>query len=618
MERYSEALYRSVMTASNTPFAPRLEALPVSPTELSERVAHMKKAWSEGLGTRVPLNVARAELAALRQCYRSAPQAFTSTLITELKSLAQAVEAAANSARPDSRLVLRRDFGYSTFRPGQREVIDAVIAGRDCLAVLPTGAGKSLCYQLPARILGGLTLVISPLIALMKDQVDSLTETGISAAFLNSSLSSETRQTRITELLAGKYELLYAAPEGLEASVGALLGRLPITLVAVDEAHCISHWGHDFRPSYRQLKDLKRRFPKAPILALTATATPQVAEDIVTELSMHAPLVHRGSFFRKNLRIVARQKGPTLGMSTKEAVGKLVRARHGQSGIVYCLSRKNTETTAEHLRKLGISAAAYHAGLPPEERERVQNAYRDDSLDVVVATIAFGMGIDKSNVRYVIHQDMPRSIEGYMQEIGRAGRDGLDSDCMLFYSWSDVLAYERIAEGSEDEYAKERLINQSREMYRLASASGCRHQRLVAHFDESIEECRAACDECAPVDLLTEASRKAPLRRSPSEGATRIRETVAPSKDPRTTATTTPATDEGTTYRFEQLKALRLALAKQKQVPAYVIFNDSTLLIMAERNPQDLEALGDVPGVGSKKLESYGAQFVALLRALTD
>ena len=589
--------------------------LPQDSAELSELVLGLQRRLDNPPDRTACCQRVRGSLTALREHYRAVPQAFSPALIVELRELAKRLELVEQAERPSPKEILRRDFGYDQFRPGQGPVIEAVLSGRDCLAVLPTGAGKSLCYQLPARILGGITLVISPLIALMKDQVDSLNETGINATFLNSSLSAEERQNRIVGLLAGKFQLLYAAPEGLEASVGALLGRLPIRLVAVDEAHCISHWGHDFRPSYRQLSGLKRRFPKAPILALTATATPQVASDIVTELSMASPLVHRGSFFRANLRLCAKQKGPTLGMSTKEAVGKLVVARPGQSGIVYCLSRKNTETTAQYLMKFGVRAGAYHAGLAPAERERVQNGYRDDDLDVVVATIAFGMGIDKSNVRYVIHQDMPRSIEGYMQEVGRAGRDGLDSDCVLFYSWSDVLAYERLSEDMEDNFAKERLRNQSREMYQFASDSGCRHQRLVAHFDENIDMCGTACDECDPIDLIADAIRR-PRARVPS-GPTQ-RRFEPPVRAGAASTERDAVADDAAAYRFEQLKALRLTLAKQRHVPAYVIFNDSTLLAMAESHPASLEDLATLPGVGSKKLESYGGQFLALLRAMAD
>lgn len=598
--------------------------LPDEPSILEQLVTHFKENVLAGSPSDEQLRTARARLTELRQHFRASPGAFSPQIIAQLRELGQRLEQSAASGRPTALEVLARDFGFSRFRPGQEQVISAVLASRDCLAVLPTGAGKSLCYQLPARVLGGLTLVISPLIALMKDQVDALTETGIAATFLNSSLTAEVRQQRTTELLAGKYELLYAAPEGLESSVGALLGRLPIRLVAVDEAHCISHWGHDFRPAYRQLKGLKRRFPKAPILALTATATPQVACDIVAELCMTEPVVHRGSFFRNNLRLSARQKGPSLGMSTKEAVGKLVLAWPGQSGIVYCLSRKNTETTAAYLKQHGVRAAAYHAGLSPEERERVQNAYRDDDLDVVIATIAFGMGIDKSNVRYVIHQDMPRSIEGYMQEIGRAGRDGLPSDCMLFYSWSDVLAYERISEDMEDEYAKERLRSQSREMFHFASESGCRHQRLVAHFDETIGSCGTVCDECDSVDLLAAACRRPPPRKGGKPAPRQNSAADAPSISapsmtaPFDSSRAIDAESSVLSYRFDQLKALRLVLAKQRKVPAYVIFNDSTLLAMAERMPDSLDELTDVPGVGQKKLESYGAQFLALLKALAD
>jgi ATP-dependent DNA helicase RecQ len=593
-----------------------IAVLPQDSVSLENWVKQLRQRWATGLGSVVPVVVAQAELAQLRQHYRAAPQAFSPVLIATLRELAKNLVDARRAYRPTAIEVLRRDFGYGRFRPGQEAVIDAVLEGRDTLAVLPTGAGKSLCYQLPTRILGGLTLVISPLIALMKDQVDSLNETGIAATFLNSSLSPEARQNRVSELLAGKFELLYAAPEGLEASVGSLLGRLPINLVAVDEAHCISHWGHDFRPAYRQLKGLKRRFPKAPILALTATATHQVADDIVTELSMSSPLVHRGSFFRRNLRLGARQKGPTLRMSTKEAVGKLVVERNGQSGIVYCLSRKNAETTATYLKQRGIRAAAYHAGLAPDERERVQDAYRDDTLDVVVATIAFGMGIDKSNVRYVIHQDMPRSIEGYMQEIGRAGRDGLDSECFLFYSWSDVMAYDRIASGIEDDFARERLISQSREMFQLASASGCRHQQLVAHFEETIDDCGRSCDECDPIDWMA-ATRRTTTSRISAETSMPRRFTASTQSSRDYADSNKRGDDDVTILRFTQLKSLRLTLAKQRQVPAYVVFNDSTLLAMAETLPQTLDELAEIPGVGTKKLETYGTQFLALLTSFS-
>ncbi len=591
-------------------------ALPDDPSALTAFVQELSERESKETASEPGLLASRRLLQALRGHYRLDPSAFTPRAIETLRLLARRIES--RSLPPSATLfdALKRDFGYSSFRPGQLPIIEAILQGRDAIAILPTGGGKSLCYQLPARVVGGITLVISPLIALMKDQVDALLETGISAAFLNSTLTADARRETVDGLLAGKFQLLYAAPEGLDASVGSLLGRLPIRLVAVDEAHCISHWGHDFRPTYRQLQGLKRRFGDVPILALTATATKQVVDDIAEQLRMVSPYIHRGSFFRPNLKLFALQKGPTLGSTTKEAVARFVRARRGQSGIVYCLSRKNTETTAAWLQKFGIRAAAYHAGLPMEERTRVQNAYRDDDVDVVVATIAFGMGIDKSNVRYVVHQDMPRSIEGYMQEIGRAGRDGLMSECVLFYSWSDVLAYDRIAAGQQDDSAMARLQAQARAMFAFASSEGCRHQNLVAYFDEEIADCGTACDRCdlRPLFDSKHEPRAKMTPRIPS--ALRHLRHDGEVDEVRRPSRANEVIDDAVMARFERLKALRLVLARQKQVPAYVVFTDATLLAMAEQKPNCLDELQDIPGVGQKKLQAYGEQFVALLRAL--
>src|SRR5512142_90949 len=299
---------------------------------------------------------------------------------------------------PESALgVLRTVFGHEAFRPGQADVIDAVLGGRDCIGVMPTGAGKSITYQIPARLLGGTTLVVSPLVALMKDQVDAMRGAGLRAAFLNSTLSAEVRRERVAALRRGELELVYAAPEGLEASVGAALEGTRLALIAVDEAHCISHWGHDFRPAYRNLAGLKARF-RAPVLALTATATPEVTRDIAAQLGMRDPLLVRGSFFRRNLRLHAVRKGD--GVRARDAIVRLVRARRGASGIVYALSRKSVEDLAGHLAARGVRAAAYHAGLEPETRTRVQDAFRSGELEVVVATVAFGMGIDKPDIGF--------------------------------------------------------------------------------------------------------------------------------------------------------------------------------------------------------------------------
>ncbi|MBI2921445.1 MAG: ATP-dependent DNA helicase RecQ [Planctomycetes bacterium] len=572
-----------------------------SPAAVSAEAASLAADWrSESAPAAV-----RARLDALRALYRTRPELFDAATLAVLREVSAGLKAASADPRPLA--VLKEAFGYDSFRPGQQEIIEAVLAGRDCVGIMPTGAGKSVTFQVPARVMGGTTLVISPLISLMKDQVDALDQVGLRATFLNSSLGAEEKSDRVDRLIAGEFEMLYAAPEGLDASVGRILSALDLKLIAVDEAHCISHWGHDFRPSYRNLAGLKARFGGIPILALTATATPAVTTDIVEQLGMSDPRVVRGSFFRPNLRLHAYKK--TEGFGVRDAILRLVAARREESGIVYCLSRKSTESTADFLRAHGVRALPYHAGLDPAVRDRHQEAFRRDDAGVIVATVAFGMGIDKSNVRYVIHRDMPRSLESYYQEVGRAGRDGAPADCVLFYSWADVMAYERFASESNPDLAalqKKHL----RDMINFADRPRCRWQGVTAWFGERLPPCGSSCDVCLASDVLGEApppGRKGKKARGAFQ--------AAPARDP---LLRNPAHDGDLDWDpelFEKLRALRKKLADAKGIPAYVVFTDRTLQEMARLRPRSEEDLLGVSGVGPKKLATWGSVFLELLRS---
>ncbi|MCX6890990.1 MAG: DNA helicase RecQ [Verrucomicrobia bacterium] len=389
--------------------------------------------------------------------------------------------------------LLKQYFGFRSFRPLQEEIIRDALAGRDVFALLPTGGGKSLCFQLPAMTRDGLTVVVSPLIALMKDQVDALQASGVPATFLNSSLPAGEARARLRGLHQGEYRLLYAAPERLMLSgVMSDLQRWNVNLLAIDEAHCISEWGHDFRPEYRQLAGLRQLFPKVPMMALTATATDRVRQDIVALLQLREPCCYVASFNRPNLtyRVFAKNK-------PYEQLLDFLRKRPRESGIVYCQSRKSTESVAERLNEAGVKARPYHAGLTPRERSEHQDLFLRDEVRVVCATIAFGMGINKPNVRFVVHYDLPKNIEGYYQETGRAGRDGLPSECVLLFSAGDVMKQTRFID--EKPSAKERNIahEQLRQMVHYAESAGCRRGELLGYFGEtSAEDNCGGCDNC--------------------------------------------------------------------------------------------------------------------------
>ncbi len=391
---------------------------------------------------------------------------------------------------------LERYFHHQTFRPNQQEIIETIVSGTDVLAVMATGGGKSLCYQLPAMMLDGMTIVISPLLALMKDQVDSLSNQGVTVESLNSLQTYDDRQRVEREMREGKIRILYVSPErAVTPAFAAKLAGCKVALFAVDEAHCISMWGHQFRPEYREIKHLRDKFPDVPIAAFTATATRRVREDIVNQLQMKNPAEFIGSFDRKNLRYSAFAE-PNAQVRMQKIIS-YVTAHKDDPGIIYCFSRASTEEMAVRLRKVHILANPYHAGLPTPERSRVQEGFLNNSIRVICATVAFGMGIDKPDVRYVIHAHMPKDIESYYQETGRAGRDGRPGECLLFYSAGDrrkieSMLVQEFTDPKKSEISREKLD----QMYAYCTAGSCRRRLLLSYFDEEIDDC-GNCDKCA-------------------------------------------------------------------------------------------------------------------------
>ena len=391
----------------------------------------------------------------------------------------------------DAHQALKKYFGYDSFRPMQADIIQTVYNQQDCLVLMPTGGGKSICYQIPAVTTEGITVVVSPLISLMKDQVEALRANGISAAFLNSSQSYSESQVIENQLFENKIKLIYVSPEkAVSQSFMPLLKNLKITLIAVDEAHCISSWGHDFRPEYAQLGFLKQQFPKIPIIALTATADKLTRKDILEKLNLQDPSVFVSSFDRPNLSLEVRP-----GQKRMEQILEFVKSRPKQVGIIYCLSRKSTEEVAVKLLSNNIKAAAYHAQMPARERSKVQEDFQNDKVQVVCATVAFGMGIDKSNVRWVIHYNLPKNIESYYQEIGRAGRDGAPAETVLFFSFADVNAYRDMF--SEGDSKNQEIQNAKLDrMLQYADAQICRRRILLNYFSDTIKDNCGNCDIC--------------------------------------------------------------------------------------------------------------------------
>jgi ATP-dependent DNA helicase RecQ len=401
-----------------------------------------------------------------------------------------------------------------------------------------------------------------------------------------------------SSLRAGEYELVYLAPEGLDGRLSREAGNWPLSLLVVDEAHCISQWGHDFRPSYRRLQRLREELTDVPVLALTATATNAVARDILRQLDMKKPAGFKGSFFRSNLKIYCRKKG--TGPTRREIAG-LIQARRGQSGILYCASRKAVDQMAAFLCDQGVRALPYHAGMEDADRAANQEAFARDDTDVIVATIAFGMGIDKSNVRFIIHRDMPKDVESWYQEMGRAGRDGLDSDCFLFYSWADVKQHERFLSDIDDVDLFWTKIEGTKSLFRLADNGGCRHQKILTHFGEDMDACATSCDWCTGAkaeDMAAEGMSAVveSRRRRPSKSYDRVAEPG-------------PLSDEGEAL-FQSLRDLRKSIADRQGVPAYIVFSDKTLRAMAEGRPSTQEELLAVSGVGPLKFERYGEAFL--------
>jgi ATP-dependent DNA helicase RecQ len=395
--------------------------------------------------------------------------------------------------------ILKETFGFSGFRNLQEEAVDAILGGRDLAMLLPTGGGKSLCYQLPSLVMKGVTIVVSPLIALMQDQVIALKELGVEAQMISSAQSQQELQEVYAKARSGEVKLLYIAPERLANEYFvSILKTLQINFFVIDEAHCISEWGHEFRDDYRRLGELRVNFPKVSIAAFTATATTKVREDMLSQLRLKNPLILRAPVLRKNIKITVRQRDTNWRLELME----ILKRHDGESGIIYAFSRKETEELAEFLVKKGFKAASYHAGMNSQDRQRVHKSFLNDDTQIIVATVAFGMGIDKGDIRFVVHTSLPKTIENYYQEIGRAGRDGVDSEAVLFYSGADFYNRKRMVEDGLDSDYKEMGLQKLKAAMDFASAEECRHRLIASYFDDEVAECDDKCDNCLEPDAI--------------------------------------------------------------------------------------------------------------------
>ncbi|CAL2090526.1 DNA helicase RecQ [Tenacibaculum sp. 190524A02b] len=582
---------------------------------------------------------------------------------------------------------LKNNFGYDSFRLEQQSIIENILAKKDTLVIMPTGGGKSICYQLPALFFEGITLVISPLIALMKDQVDSLKANGIPASVFNSSQSTEEQQAVFNAIANKSIKLVYVAPESLPF-LQNVLNQTYVSCIAIDEAHCISAWGHDFRPSYKQLAFLKKSLPEVPIVALTATADRATQEDILEQLAIPHAQKFISSFNRENISLKVRPANDRV-----KQIVQFIEERPNQAGIIYCLSRKATQQLANKLQQQKIRAKAYHAGLSFEERSKTQEDFIKDDCDVVCATVAFGMGIDKSNVRWVIHYNMPKNIEGYYQEIGRSGRDGLPAEALLFHSYADVVQLRQFIENTGNKEVQNAKLDR---MKQFAEATVCRRKILLSYFGELIEENCGNCDVCENppkffdgtviaqkalsaiyrlqgkeamgmvIDVLRGAKNAAVLDKNyqtlktygvgngiawrdwqhylvqlTNQGYCQIAfhlnnalqltdfskkvlfegekvELTTPvefKKEEKVTPTTkTKKKKAAKDTLFERLRKLRYRIAQEENIAAYLVFNDATLREIEKDRPQTDEEFLAISGVGQRKLEVYGGEFMEEIR----